>query len=396
MRFPVCLIMCVVCGLGSAVVIDGAAAPFTPEDDSQVLEHLPESTGSQARALRRLRAALAEDPDNVDLAVDLASRYREIGRAEADPRYYGYAQAALGPWWDLDRPPSAVLLLRAILRQARHDFDGALADLSRVLERQPDNAQAWLTRAMILTVLGRNDEARQSCRALSRLTHALVATACHSHAASLSGAATPAYDALQRALDNDRAAPPRVRLWALTILAEIAARLGRDARADAHFQQALSLGLKDSYLLGAYADFLLDQGRLQAVRDLLADETRPDDLLLRLTIAEVRQYNNSPINHMDSLRARFAASRLRGETLHLRNEARFALDVADRPAEALRLAMKLWDTQREPGDARLFLAAALAAGKPEAARPVLDWLAETKLEDAGLERLVQQIEAVRP
>lgn len=234
------------------------------------------------------------------LAVRLAERYREVGRAEADPRYYGYAQAALRPWWNLEQPPFEVLLLRAILRQARHEFDGALADLTRVLEVQPSNAQAWLTRAVILTVLGKYTDARRSCVSLSRFSNALVATTCLGHAASLSGEAEKSYCLLQQALKNSPSARPQVRLWALTVLAQIAVRLGRAQLAEEHFRQALSLGLRDTYLLGAYADFLLDQNRPKEVQGLLKEDTRPDDLLLRLTLAEQRLNLPQLSNHREA------------------------------------------------------------------------------------------------
>jgi hypothetical protein len=180
-------------------------------------------------------------------------------------------------------------------------------------------------------------------------------------------------------------------LWALTVLAQIAVRLGRAQLAEEHFRQALSLGLRDTYLLGAYTDFLLDQNRPREVQGLLKEDTRPDDLLLRLTLAEQRLNLPQLSNHRESLRARFAANRLRGETLHLRNEARFALCLSNKPTEALQLAQKNWALQREPWDARLLLEAALRADEASAARPVLDWLAVSKLEDVQIQRLVDQI-----
>ncbi len=44
-------------------------------------------------------------------------------RARSDPRYLSYAEAALGPFWDLPSPPNDVLVLRATVRQSVHDFD---------------------------------------------------------------------------------------------------------------------------------------------------------------------------------------------------------------------------------------------------------------------------------
>ncbi|MDQ2694168.1 MAG: hypothetical protein M3Z21_02095, partial [Pseudomonadota bacterium] len=80
----------------------------------------------------------------------------------------------------------------------------------------------------------------------------------------------------------------------------------------------------------------------------------------------------------------------------LRDQARAALHLLRRPDEALDLALRNWAVQREPWDARLVLEAALAAGNPAAAGPVLEWLKETGLEDARLAALMQRIGGRRP
>ncbi len=94
-----------------------------------------------------------------------------MGRVTGDPRYAGYAQAALTPWWDLKQPPEEILVLRATLRQRVHQFDAALADLAAVLGANPRNAQARLTRATVLQVLGAYGAAREECLALRNLRH---------------------------------------------------------------------------------------------------------------------------------------------------------------------------------------------------------------------------------
>jgi TPR repeat protein len=71
--------------------------------------------------------------------------------------------------------------------------------------------------------------------------------------------------------------------------------------------------------------------------------------------------------------------------VHRREEARFALALQHQPARALALAVANWGVQREPADARVLLEAALAAGQPEAARPVVAWLRANHVQD---ERLV--------
>ena len=81
---------------------------------------------------------------------------------------------------------------------------------------------------------------------------------------------------------------------------------------------------------------------------------------------------------------------MRGDSLHRREEARFSLHVLSEPQEALRLAQENWAAHRERWDARIYLEAALAAGTPGAARPVLDWLRDNRVEDFRLAALAQQ------
>ncbi len=89
-----------------------------------------------------------------------------------------------------------------------------------------------------------------------------------------------------QALEDSRAAKLEVRLWALTVLAEIAVRMDNLKAAEQHFKEALSLGSRDVYLMAAYVDLLLDQQRFEEVETLLQEETRIDSLLLRLTLSE--------------------------------------------------------------------------------------------------------------
>ncbi|MDJ0890680.1 MAG: tetratricopeptide repeat protein [Gammaproteobacteria bacterium] len=381
----------------SAFSLQVSASPFTPKDDADVLERLTyQSIADPSVAkLRRMRAELAATPDNLELAVRLAWRYIEIGRAQADPRNEAYAQAALRPWWHLDPPPAAVLLVRATLRQSRHDFHGALADLSGVLRMQSHNAQAWLTRAVVLSVLGEPRDALGNCMPLFRLASPLLATTCAGNAMGLGGQAEAVYEWLLRSLERSHGASARERLWALTVLADIATRLGRHAEAESHYREALRLELRDIYLLSAYADFLLDQGRAEEVYALLRDDSRPDPLLLRLALAE-KQLSTPELKHrVTPLQARFAASRLRGSERHLGSEARLELHLLNRPQRALKLALDNWAVQREPVDARLVLESALAADKAAAADPVLAWLIKTGLEDVRLAALRERLTQAR-
>ena len=388
-----CLMIVLILGWGGSGLT--AAAPYLPEHDTQIVERLPSGYDSETQTLKRLRNTLASDPNNLTLALDLARRHIERGRSESDPRYYGYAQAALRPWWDQAQAPPQVLVLRATLRQNQHDFAGALKDLSQALKIQARNAQAWLTQAVILQVLGDYKNALHSCRMLSKFHRGLLAYTCIASVISLSGQAEQAYTLLNQTLKQKPSAHPQERLWALTVLAEIAVRLGRFEAAEQHFQQALALDLRDIYLLSTYADFLLDQQRPEAVRTLLKDDTRPDALLLRLVLAE-KQLNTPQLNtYKENLEARIRAARLRGGITHLGATARFTLQVLNRPDDALELALSNWAVQHEPRDARLVLETALAAKNPKAAQPTLNWLKQTGLEDIRLTALAKKLEGIQ-
>ena len=378
------------CLLLAAAPVAGSAEPYIPDDDDAILERLPAARDPRVRVLALARARLAEDPANLNRAFSLASAYIALGQSQGDPRYEGYAQAALAPWWDLVEPPVPVLILRAMLEQRRHDFDAALAHLQRVLARQPRHPQALLTKATILGVQGQPDQALESCAELTGAVEVLVEAACTASAYGLAGRAREGYRLLQEGRRRSPGAEPLLQVWAHTILGELAEQLGYVAAAEKHFRDALSLA-RDPYLLGAYADFLLDQDRPGEVLELLERESRIDPLLLRLALAERRLGVASLDEHLALLRDRFDAARRRGDSVHLREEARFTLHLLDQPGEALELARRNWATQREPADARVLLEAALAASKPAAAQPVLDWLERTGLEHVGIEALVDRL-----
>ncbi len=361
-----------------------------------MLERLPVRPNDPSmREIRELRGALAQDPQNLALATRLARRYFDQALAQGDPRFVGYAQAALKPWWDMAEPPTAVLVMRATLVQYRHDFQAALADLARALEREPDNARAWSLRMVIHLVQADYPTARRDCKSMAPLVDELSAVGCAAFIDGLTGRAAASLEALNQALARASSASPEQKLWALLRLAEMAWRLNDARLAEQYFKRALALGITDGFLLAAYADFMLDYGRPQEVVTLLKDWTLADPLLLRLALAEHALNSPAAGVHRASLADRYNAARLRGDTTHEQEESRFTLSILKQPAEALRLAHSNWQVQKEPRDARVLLEAAVAARAPVAAQPGLDWIAQTKIEDWYLQRLAQELAAMR-
>lgn len=397
MKPAACIMRAAIAAMALPLPLSGLAAPFVPQSGTEVLETLPRRSDAPDAALRRQRAQLAVAPRNPALAAETARRYIELGRASSDPRYFGYAQAALAPWWAAAAPPVPVLLMRATLLQSSHRFAEAIRDLDAVTHADPGNAQAWLALATVQVVRGEYSAAIRSCGRLSSVASQLASLTCLANARAASGqlAASERLLALAVSRAGEGSADAGLRTWALTLLGELAARRGDPARAEERFRQALVLAPADSYLLGAYADLLLDQGRHAEVQALLRDHLRIDGLLLRHTIAaRAAPLAAAPAvaGAIAELQARFDAAARRGDALHQREQARFELHLRRNARAALGLALSNWQVQKEPADLRILLEAALAARNPAAARPALAWRRQQGLEDSSIALLVRQLE----
>jgi tetratricopeptide (TPR) repeat protein len=375
------------------------AEPFLPKDGGQVLEHLTSTVlDSGAHKLRELRRTLAADPRNLGLAAQYARKCIERSRSDADPRYLGRAEAALAPWWNTAEAPSEALVLRATIRQSQHDFTNALADLDLALAKEPRDAQAWLTRATILMVIGDYPAARHACIPLAQLAPGLIALTAAANLACLNGEANCGCALLRNMLASTQNTGTSEKVWALTALGEASARLGREVDANNAFRKALELEPHDAYVLCSYADLLLDLGRAQETIILLKDAIRSDGVLLRLALAEseLKSKSDDLHDHINTLHDRFEAGHLRGDFVHLREEARFALHLLGAPAKALHLAEDNWRMQREPADARILIESALAARNCAAAEPALQFIKTNRLQDVRLQALANQLEKSSP
>ena len=373
--------------LAFTVGVCAMAAPFVPADDAQVLERLPDRSAPQYRDLKRLQVAAAAAPNDVASAVALANAYYQVSRSEGDPRYLGYAQAAIAPWWRDPEAPTAVLVTRATILQSNHEFDRALADLNKAIAREPRNGRALLVRSTVLTVQGKYAEARADCPKLFGLVPEFYVFACTAGIDSLAGKGAAAAATLERALSAVPAADTVARAWGESLLGEIAQRRG-DATAARHFQAALAADPRDLYTLGAYGDWLLDNQRAAEVVPLVQKETRVDALLLRLALAQKALQRPDADATIATLRARFDASRARGDVVHRREESRFQLSLNGDARAALRLALENWNVQREPADLRVLAEAAAATGDPSAKETVRQWLVQTGLEYPAVAALV--------
>ena len=367
--------------------------PFHPTSENAVVETLGlRVTAAEDRALKDRRARVQQAPEDSGAALALGRDLILRARREGDLRYTAQALAVVKPWAEGNSPLPEALVLQATVFQSLHEFDNALASLDRALGMDPKHVQAWPTKATIHMVRSEFDAARKACLVLTRLGAGFPATVATAQLATLTGNARQGYQLLQRLNQEANVGTPLPvdqRAWVQTLLAETAARLGDIPAARAHFDEALHTTPEDPYLLGAYADFLLDQGDPDKVIDRLYKYPRNDALLLRVAEAGSRRtpVDESTVREqVRELGSRFEAARRRGDSVHRREEARFRLRLCADPQGALRLAQENWGVQKEPADARILLEAAETAGDAAAVSAVLNWVRAHKLEDVKLQR----------
>ena len=360
--------------LCAAATTGVAAEPARVPARDEVVETqlLPRAVKQSVQRLARAQPEAALPPAQ---RIDNARRLIQAGRESGDPRTLGYAEAVLAGLPETGPTGVEALVLRATIEQSRHRFDAARALLDRALQQAPAHVQARLTRATIAHVRGDIEAARADCDAL-RQTAPTVAVICGAIGDSLSGKNAQALKSLEGVTD------PALRGWALSLAGEVHEQQGALDAALRAYNASLALGA-DLYTTVALADALIAQQRWPEVEALLLPLPATDAVLLRRwRVARGQQRDAGALQAL--LAERFTAAQTRGEFLHAREGALFALEQGD-SASALKLARQNWNDQREPADLRILALAAAAANDAAALAEVRAWLERTGLRDARVE-----------
>ena len=372
-----------------------SGAPFTPANDNEVVERLPATANDPSvRRVDSLRKQLAARPGDNALRLEIARRYFDLAMAQGDPRYVGYAQAAIGPMAATSGNDAGYWLLRGLLQQYSHDFAGALQSLEKAGELDPAAPDPIAWRAAIHMVQARYPQALSECTRLVPLAQPLHAQGCTAYVLASTGHLAEAYEALRKQL----AASPDAAAGPGALGADAAGGHGHPAaahrRSRGAFQGSVSPG----------RDRPVPAGRLQRLPAGAEAPRRGGDAAGRLgtfghPAAAARAGRQGPERFTGQglggtqLRDRFDAAALRGDRLHEQEAARFELDVEGHPGKALDLASRNYQAQKEPRDAEILMRAALAADNARAAQPALDWLRSTHYEDPALVVLASQLAA---
>ena len=367
--------------------------PYVPAHDDTVLQRVPATSDPRVRRFEQLAARLKRRGDDRALALRLSRAYIDYARSTGDARFLGRALIPIQPWRE-DKPvPVDVMIVHATILQSRHQFNAARAELEQALERAPGNAQGWLTLATVDMVQGRFNDARAHCVHTANTGGQYLAIMCNSALLSLTGHAGRAYRLLKLIEQGSPQVPVDVKAYVEGLLAEAAGRMGQPTLAEQHYRRALQYTPGDNFLLADYGDFLLDQDRPDAVLALVANDTASDTSFLRLALAKAALELPDTAAAIQTMAARFNAMAARDSHVYRREQARFVLELQHDPERALQLAQQNWTVQRAPKDARVFLAAALAADRPAAAQPVLDFLERSGMRDPGIDPLAREARA---
>ncbi len=328
----------------SVPALVSAATTMAPGPDDVVVEVLPSIT--RQRAVANVAPAAVADPK---LAAGAAREAIAMARQTGETRYWGRAQAVLGPWWDLPLAPVELAVLQATVQQGRHEFEAARRVLEAALVRAPGHAQGWLTLASLHRLSARYADALLACDAVARAGQALYAAACRLETRSLQGQHELAIAGFERLLSQVSNTDQASWLWSL--LAEGLDRAGQREPADRAFQRSLALA-SDLYTRIAYSDLLLGLNQPAQALSALQDAPETDAVLLRRATAWKRVGQVGWKEARETLRMRTAELVRRGDdpSLHGRELALVALWLDEEPVEALRMAMANLQLQKEPLD----------------------------------------------
>lgn len=259
----------------------------------------------------------------------------------------------LSPNLQSDAPSVQHYLQAAQLSQAEHKFSNALDYLKLAFNLQPNNAQAWILKASIHTVLGNNRLARQACNQVALSLSLVTSMACKARLAETSAQRERAYQQLSKSIEHESSII--LRSWAQSITAELAVDLGHIETAERLFKSSVK-AFPSVQVRSAYADLLISENRPAEALQLLNGRVRAPALEVRRMQAKQNLSLNidSEIERVDTL---FQQWIKHNDYRHAREMAMFYLYIDQQPQLAYKLAEKNLQSQQEPQDKKLFLAA---------------------------------------
>jgi hypothetical protein len=329
-------------------------------------------------------------PSSEEDAVKQANVALKSSRDLQDPRYLGRARALLQPWWGKESSSEDVLILQATIEQSLHQFSDARGTLAKLVTKNPQNLQAWLTLASLDRLSGNYSLARSACERLKAADEQGLAKVygdiCLADIDCHRAGSADQFRALQSNLNRLRLTPD-VLSWSMALLAECEDRSGNYSKALDAYRSSLALQ-SENYNAISYADALIRQKSPEKAMQVLSLLPRSDSVLLRLSRVMRMQGNNQWKMLYSDVIQRFRESDLRGDDskAHAREHAYAALWLGDDPKMAQEQAIINIASQKEVIDWLLLFEALEKNNDKVAIRKYLSALQATSLRDQRLSR----------
>jgi serine/threonine-protein kinase len=220
------------------------------------------------KGLGHLEQAVARDPGYALAWTAIAHAYTEVGAGLVGivtPREaYGRAQAAVTRALELDPGLAEAHAMAGFLKTvSEYDWTGAEAAFRRAIELNPNSGDTYDTYGLMLSAVGRYDEAL----AAQRRAHELDPVS-HRHDATTTLLRAGRYEEALRALNRiiefepDFAFPYVTRGWALLLS-------GRPEEGIASIEQGLRLSPNSTMFLAQLGQAYGRGGRMEDARDIL-------------------------------------------------------------------------------------------------------------------------------
>lgn len=218
----------------------GSGAPGPPSTAVPFVQVDPTSGSATDRdiasAQERLRKDLADD----GARLELANAFLQKARESADPTLYTRADVLLKTLAARQGGDKRVLVARAVLALARHEFADALTLADRAVAAAPGDVSALGVRVDALTELGRVDEALEATQQMLDAKPNLAGYTRASYAREQRGDLFGAAEAMQQAVIAGRGGPAENLAFAQVQLGTLLLTAGDPAGADAAYEAALT------------------------------------------------------------------------------------------------------------------------------------------------------------
>jgi len=231
-------------------------------------------------------------------------------------------------------------------------------------------------------VQGRFDDARHACRQGASTLPPTTVVICQSSIQAMTGQLPKAWQTLQRLADSGLASPGNEQRWLHTLLAEMAIQQGFYDQAHDYLSAALHDTPQAPYLVYLQNDLRLMQGDNDKVIDALKPWQDRENALLRLAIAAHRSHHPDAERWQQAYQDLLNAAQQSSRDIHLREQARFLLQVSAEPEATLQTAKANWTMQREISDLRILLASAKASGDQDAYQQAMQFMERHGISDA--------------